>query len=138
MTRKEDWPQRLEKYVNNVSDKEFDWETHHCLIFADGALEAVTGERLYNQYRAEYETESNKDLMDELGARGIYRKLVSIFGKSIPVSMAQRGDIVILKNPYSVGVCRGATSNFVGNDGEAQGVVEVPTLSCKYAFKVGR
>ena len=138
MIRREDWPERLEEYINDVQDVEFDWDNNNCLIFSMGAVEAVTGENLYQEYREKHATESTETLFEELGVIGVYRMLRSAFGNSIPVSMAQRGDLIIRRKPYSIGICRGALSNFVGVDEDYEGVIEVETLKAAYAFKVGR
>ena len=68
MNRREDWPERLETYVNSVRDKKHDWEKHNCLIFSDGAVEAVTGENYYKEYLSQFD-KSVEDIFEEIGVK---------------------------------------------------------------------
>tara|TARA_R110000787_G_scaffold285016_2_gene399571 strand:- start:1817 stop:2248 length:432 start_codon:yes stop_codon:yes gene_type:complete len=139
ITRREDWTKRLNAYVLKVHHKKFNFKTWNCIIFANGAVKAMTGADLYKKFRGTYSNEHEAaEQLREIGSGTVYKTLRSIFGNSIPVAMAQRGDLVIIKNPYSVGICRGINSHFVGNDGETHGIIEVGTLTADYAFKVGR
>lgn len=51
-----DWPERLRAYLVEAQGRPFDWGRFDCAVFADGTIEAVTGERRFADCTTGYRT----------------------------------------------------------------------------------
>jgi hypothetical protein len=60
------WEDRLRAHFVSVAEKPFEWGTSDCLCFAGGALEAVTGEDLWAEFRGKY--------LDRMGMARLLRR----------------------------------------------------------------
>ncbi|WP_294196534.1 hypothetical protein [uncultured Sphingomonas sp.] len=71
----------------------------------------------------------------ERGAGTLLKTVKLWLGEPISVHFGQRGDIV-MRDAYTVGVCVGPYSWFVGEAGGKAGLTTLPTASLRYAFRV--
>lgn len=100
-----DWPERLADYVESMRDDPFEWGKNDCATFAAGAVEAITGKRpelpIYND---------SKSYLLLIQETSMADRLTAIFGQSIPVAFAQRGDVVILDHAERLilSICMGS------------------------------
>jgi len=109
MTRAHDWPSKLEKFVSENRTRSFQWGTWDCCLWVASAIEAITGMDVAAPYRGQY-----------ADANGAARICVEACGKAdlasmaayvasqnqmpeIPVLRAQRGDMLLLKDPANPG-----------------------------------
>lgn len=128
--RVQNWPHELAEYVHARQEMPFEWGVHDCAHFAAGAVASITAEYpqfpRYKTERAALKLIAQKPLRDRAG---------EILGLEIDVSMAQRGDVVMVVdaiNGPSLGVCFGENSIFVSK----QGLNHVPTAQCWCAWRV--
>lgn len=99
MVRYEDWPKRLSLFLQSKQLATFKWGEDDCVMFVGQAVEALTGEDHYTQYKP-YE--------DENGAFEVMRKNGGIHGlisKALGQphrkwKLAKRGDVVTVKTPH--------------------------------------
>lgn len=93
-----DWRSRLSAYVAACHPVPFAWGTHDCVLFASGAVEAMTGIDLAANVRGQY--------ADRSGARRVLRNrdckslsdLVAKEFKEVPQALASDGDIAVFCN----------------------------------------
>ncbi len=128
--RTQNWPHALAEYVRARQDMPFEWGAHDCAHFAAGAVAAITGEYprfpRYKTERAALKLIAQKPLRERAG---------DLLGEEIGVSMAQRGDIVMVVDPVngpSLGVCFGEHSIFTSK----AGLTQVATSGCWCAWRV--
>ena len=131
MKRLEDWPSRLEAYLEAKRDIPFAWGTNDCCSFAAGAIEAMTGESLPTAMRG---TEAEaRELLQSWG--GLITIVTKLFGKPHPINFAHRGDLVLLRNdPDLLGIF---TSSGVAAPGEL-GMLLLPRSAARVCWRVGR
>lgn len=140
MIRFEDWEQRLQEYLLTIRKKEFeDWGTYDCAIAWAGAIKAMTGEDLMEEYRGKYE--------DEAGALALiqasgYPNLAALLDNKLPRvvrSSAQRGDLGMLKGSGALCLVWGADCLAVGEDQVVGkiGVIRRPRADLVRTWKVG-
>lgn len=145
MKRYPDWEARLDRYVIEAQARPFSWGRHDCVLFALGAAEAITGVDAAANLRGTYDSAR--------GAAGVMRRLfhardlagaVESFrahwaGESVPVLMAQRGDIVLAEPDAATDLALG----IVSLDGRSalfaapKGLTRLPLRSCRSAWRVG-
>lgn len=107
-----DWEERLYAFIAGVRDRPFAWGAHDCILFACGAVAAMTGDDPAREYRGKYDSAKGAaEALRELG-KGTLLKTVDSEFKRKPTNLAYRGDLIWLAG--SVGVCMGATALFVG------------------------
>ena len=99
MTRFEDWPNRLDKFIEENRHRKFERGEFDCALFAGLALEAMTGEEFVKPYFRGYKTK--KQAFDMLRAGGM-DSLIEVANKYLggsleSVNFASRGDIVAVK-----------------------------------------
>ncbi len=134
--RAHDWEDRLRTYLDRVEEEPFKWGVHDCAMFGAGAVRAMTGVDFAEDIRETYTTSTGaKEALRKAGDGTLLKRLRRHFGDAKPVSLAQRGDIV-MRDRFTVGVCVGQYSWFVGEEGSRQGLVAFPTSLCTYAFSV--
>ena len=139
--RIEGWEINLNKYIEEVANKNFAWGECDCLIFASDACKIVVG----------IDPMSKKKKTDPKTIRGKYRtqeeayKLVKEYRKSFPDIMdihfnrinpnfAQRGDIVAAKiQGMTFGISWGGKAFFKM---ENKGYFTLPLKECKYVWRV--
>ena len=101
--RIEGWEQRFHAKFTEAQGREFQWGKHDCVLFAADIVEALTGIDHAAEFRGRYRTPR--------GALRIVGNLETFpdqYFKRIPVTRAQRGDLVFVDgdNPFggSLGV----------------------------------
>lgn len=102
MERFKDWPIRLEAYLACVSEDEFSWGSNDCALFACNVALELTGTDLAREFRGRYHTKTGAYAMLKKFADGgleiLILKIADEHGiNEVRVSMAQRGDIVLLE-----------------------------------------
>jgi hypothetical protein len=102
ITRFPDWDKRLTAYIESRRKAVFSYGANDCGLFALGAIEAITGQRLPVAWSSEAEAQA---LISEHGS--IRKAVTHYLGPSKGALCARRGDIVIDADG-SIGVCTGA------------------------------
>jgi hypothetical protein len=136
MPRISNWPRALADYVAANQHKAFAWGKQDCIMFACGAIEAITGKDPAHHWRGQYAS--------ALGAARIFRnwggfeEMVSTIAGAEgfdeqPVAMARRGELVLLQKRWpNSGVCLGMWSAFAGKNN----IVMVKTAECYRSWRV--
>lgn len=132
--RRKEWEDRLAAYIGQHREAIFEYGRLDCVLFAAGAIEALTGEDPAAHIRGGYETrigslrvlhrEGHADLVEMMDVR---------FG-TVPLALAQRGDIVMAGG--SLGVCMGRFALFVGEDTDRPGLVGLPITAWQLAWRI--
>ena len=108
--RYNDWETRLSRYLLAARSRPFSYGKHDCCLFAAGAVFAITGVDIAEGFRGKYSSraEAVKLIRQEAKSlRGLLASISKEYGLAeVPVSQAQRGDIVLLRRPsdYSLGI----------------------------------
>lgn len=111
MTRLPDWRVRLVRTLDDVATKPFDWGDTDCVFgLAAPAVEAVTGEKMVEEFRGTYSTAAGAvrallnhgyaDLPDYLAQHFVER----------PPALARVGDLVLIRadeTGWGIGVVLG-------------------------------
>lgn len=131
--RFEDWPERLNNKLQELKDKPFEWGTHDCCLFAANIALELTGVDYADIFRGRYTTAVGAMLLLK-PYPGVEGYVTSRLGESIPVGMAQRGDVVTIETKHGValGVCDGLLSAFVS----PSGLIWVKTQECLNSWRV--
>lgn len=139
MTRRvSNWPAALADYVREREQKPFAWGTHDCIMFACGAIEAITGHDPAHHWRGTYGNAFQAAHIFRAWG-GFEEMIATIAGgegyDEQPITMARRGDLVLLhegRHP-AAGVCLGVFSAFTG----PKHLIMVKTATCSRAWRVG-
>ncbi|HEV3511993.1 MAG TPA: hypothetical protein VGS05_09845 [Candidatus Sulfotelmatobacter sp.] len=139
LQRVPDWRFRLGQIIESARQLEFEWGVFDCALHACNCIRAITGTDPAANYRGKYS--------DEAGAAEIYGASFEFFIAStaanlglpeIPVTLAQRGDLVFLDNETAQGAI-GVVSldaRFASCAG-SKGLVLVRIHRWKRAWRVG-
>lgn len=143
MIKVDNWRQLLNAHIEANRFRPFEWYKHDCGAWAGSALEVTTG---INPMKGKL-----KPYMNGVGAARSMRRAgfetpeamaAGLLGAPKHVVFARAGDIVAgdltalgiageeRQFGLALGVCTGAVSYFVADDG----LVELPTLQMKSAF----
>lgn len=130
-----DWEDRLSAFLEEASAKEFKPGEHDGALFAANAVKAMTGEDLGAPFRGRYDT--CKDGEKRLKQAGYTNLLDLLDGKleRIKKGMAQRGDVVMLKDK-NLAVCFGHVALAVNPEPGAP-FVRAEREDWQRAWKVG-
>lgn len=139
MKRLPDWPERLEAFLEQSNQIEFDWASNNCILFAANAVLAITGEDLAKDYRgAKTKTESLRLLQAYCGG-GVREAVTKALGEPlVSPLLAQRGDIVWLPaeaigcDGGAIGVCAGSDAVMYSD----KGAIRVPLWMAAVGWKV--
>ena len=117
--RYEDWPDRLQCYMDSVANISFRYGKHDCCLFAGNAIKSITGvdvlEHLnYRQELKDYQ--KHKRMGVSILVEQILQKYMF---KEVPVKLAGRGDVVLCDgdNGITAGVCMGSYVFLPGKSG---------------------
>ncbi len=131
MKRREDWPERLDGYLDARRDAPFEWGVNDCATLAAGAVAVMTD--------AEIEVPRVESAADYarfvLAAGSLHDHVVDRLGEPLPSpAHAQRGDLVLmlLDGRPTLGVCIGAEAAGPG----PAGLVTVPMSTATAAWRV--
>lgn len=127
-----------EKAINDVIRKHRALPSQYgisdCYLITDDAVEAVTGERMFPGVQYSSELGAAKEMRSR-GFDNVEQAFASLF-ETVPVSLAQRGDIGVIESNGQI--CGGFVSSIgfvTRNDVELR---ILPVSMMKTAFKVGR
>ena len=129
------WPRLLAEYLAANRHRSFEFGVFDCCVFAAGAIQSMTGKDSLEAYRGSVtDARTSARLLDDNGGLG---KMVGDILSEVPISFAQRGDIVLMDSPDGrgvLGVCTGSDVAYV----QAAGIELVPLLSTgRKAFRWG-
>lgn len=119
-----DWEPKLNKYIAESKDRKFRWGRFDCVIFAMGAVKAITGidhtEGLNWSNKAEATAILDEKPLDE--------RLAEKF-EEVPAMFARRGDIAMYDG--ACGVVIGRYALFCGDQWRA-----IPLNELEKAYRV--
>lgn len=132
--RRKDWEDRLGAYLGQQRGAVFAYGQLDEVLFAAGAIEAMTGEDPAAHIRGHYTT--------RLGALRVlrregYRNLIEAMDArylTVPPAHAQRGDIAL--HDCGLGVCIGRDALFVGIEDGREGLVRLPMREWDMAWRI--
>lgn len=144
LSRFHDWPSRLIAAIESRRNEPFKWGTQDCCMFAADIVMAITGGDIAAKWRVTYTDAIGAALAIKRGGGidGLVAGVADDFGlRALPsVAYAQRGDLVEIDIENTgdsagpaLGVCVGSMVAGAGADG----VVFVPLLKCRKAWRVG-
>lgn len=101
MIRFHDWPTRLAKYFEDCHETPFEYGAFDCVLFACGALKAMTGIHPLKQYIGKYQTPVGAARQMKSYAGGGVAEVVgkasrAIGLKSVEPALAKRGDMAVV------------------------------------------
>lgn len=129
-SRRADWPERLAAAIETA--RPFG-NGYYCVTFAADCLLAMTDQDYMGGYRGLSRHEAAARLK-AAGHRSFYHYLVKTFGQPVPLSQAQRGDLVVRTvEGIAVGICCGSVTAFASSD---DGTAFQPTLEQRWCFPV--
>lgn len=142
MDRLPDWDQRLNDFLAEWAGVAQDWSgTRDCVIFADGAVEAQTGESFLGPYRGKWNDEASAKRVIANGARergAKHATLPAAVDTMLPVirvGEAHRGDIILTKDG-NLAVCWGDVALAVGSPA-TPGLIRIERADWRRAWQVG-
>jgi hypothetical protein len=98
LERLPNWPYLLDRYVSAHVSKPHVWGSNDCVMFAAGAVQAMTAVDPIPELRGRYNDEDSAlELLVECG--GIAAYCEQLFGSPVPPGLAHRGDILVGKGP---------------------------------------
>ena len=126
------WEQALSDYISSKRDEPFVYGVNDCCMFAAGAVEAMTNEDPMSEFRGQYKSlASSVRALKDIGNGDLESTIDSKF-LSIPIGLAQRGDLAYFDN--SIGIVMDSWAWFVSDDG----LERVPRSMWDKAWSVGR
>lgn len=134
IARRSDWDARLSEYLASVRREPFCYGHHDCALHSANAVLAMTGTDIAAAFRGRYSTAQGSVLALSRYGAGTLDATVDEILPAIPPSHARRGDLVWTGE--ALGVCDGATGLFVGQEGEAEGLVTIPRAAWQRAWRV--
>lgn len=134
IARRSDWDARLSEYLASVRREPFVWGCNDCALHCANAVLAMTDTDIAVAFRGRYSTAQGSVLALSRYGAGTLDATVDTMLPAIPPSHARRGDLVWTGE--ALGVCDGATGLFVGQEGEAEGLVTIPRAAWQRAWRV--
>ena len=138
LQRCNNWELRLYERAAEWQEKIFAYGTADCTAFCGDCVHAMTGINPWAEWAGKYKgARSAAKLIRKRGHHSLFHVLQFIFGRSVHIAMAQRGDIVYASlglDAPQIGICLGEQSVSCSPDG--LGLISVPTLEFKRAFHV--
>jgi hypothetical protein len=103
VVRRDDWPERLARYLDEALEREKEWGVFDCGMFAAGAIEAMTGVDLAAPLRGRYAGNiSAEKAMRRYSGGGLEEVAAKVTREAgfegIDPRLAQRGDLVIVND----------------------------------------
>ncbi len=131
--RKEGWEALLHEHLHNANNTDFEWGKKDCALWCADWVQRATGEDFAAAWRGKYFNEQTlQQVMFESGFATAEEIADATGYKSVPISFAQRGDVVLHPTLACLGICNGMFSHFL----MLAGVTKVNTLKCKKAWRV--
>ena len=118
MTRRPDWPDRLEAAIEAARLRPFSWGEHDCAGFAADVVLAISGVDPMAALRGSYTTQHAAVRLMARGG-GLANMTTAALGEPCAMGLVGRGDVVLACTPLgpSLGICLGVECAFVGPDG---------------------
>lgn len=138
--RHPDWENRLGAYLRDCRGVPFAWGRHDCCTFVGGAVLAMTGVDHIAAFRGRYRTARGAVRALRRIGRGTLARTVTAKAKPVKVSLAQRGDIVLVDDGHggeAVAIVLGAFAVGVGADGGQEGLIRIERAAWRRAWRVG-
>lgn len=138
MTRREDWPERLQDALDRHAALPTTWGTSDCLMMPMDCVLAMTGRDPAAEVRRAYSTaEGAAKLLLRRGFRSVADAYASVFPE-IPVARAGRGDLGVVPVPYGAGFAGVVFMGLgaFGKNADAPGNLFVPRSAIVRAFRV--
>jgi hypothetical protein len=134
MVRIDDWEQALADYLLAQREAVFAWGRMDCVLFAAGAVAAMTGADPAADLRGKYRSQAGAGrLLKQLGFANLAVAVDSVLVPVAPAA-AHRGDVVMLDG--NLGLCTGRTALFLPEEGGEPGLAVRATLQCERAWRV--
>ena len=138
MERYHDWPTRLNKFIIDYRDKGFDYGKHDCCLYVCDAIKAITGVDMAEDFRGYNKKSFQKLLDDNKGVEGIALQMAKKLNlPRIPISFAQRGDVVYLKDEKDQKVLGIISMNGDIYVASEIGIVSFPINQGIHAWRIG-
>lgn len=150
MLRLPNWSERLSALIAHRLHAPFEWGQHDCALWGADAWLAVTGQDRGAEYRGTYHSARGalKRLREVDGVKRPVEAFDKWCGPRRPPAMAKVGSIVAADLAklgaapndtfglgLSMGVCYGASSLFVGSDGDRNGLIFLPTRFMEHCYE---
>lgn len=138
LVRLADWEERFNRFLSQRLDAKHEEGEIDCALFAAEDIEALTGVDLGKHFRGKYSGKvGSARKLKELGVKDV-RGLADALLPKVPVAMAQRGDIALVKGG-NLAVVFGEVALGVGEDVVTgkQGLVRIPRADWQRAWAVG-
>lgn len=138
-SRLQNWPERLDRYLQTADATPFDWTHANCLLFCAGAVHAVTGhDPGAPACRADDEADAAARLH---AAGGLLAVLTAALGRPVQnARTGRRGDIALAdvigpdgRVQPAPGVVLGDRVAFMAADG----LGTLPLAACRLVWRVG-
>jgi hypothetical protein len=134
-----DWELALHDYVSSQHGEPFEYGIRDCIMFAMGAVEAMTGDNPASEHRGSYSTEIGASKLLHKLADGSVEGVLNLHFPTIPIGFARRGDLALSEG--SVGIVIGGTALFIGaveeEEGEVPALIQKPRPVWEKAWAVG-
>lgn len=143
LTRFEDWPARLERYLRISARRPFDWAQHNCCLFATSGVAVITGVNPADLFDQDFtDRQTAGDALRAFAGGGVLETAQKI-GRAldcpeVPVLSARRGDVVYTSSAPHGGL------GLVDLDGRfavfltrGEGLARIKLAACDRAWKVG-
>lgn len=122
MTRCNNWPEKLDLFIEEKRRQAFDWRSNNCAFFAADWLAILVGVDLAEKFRGK--VTSPRSALDVIQAGGevdaiAAQELERIGASEVAVALARRGDIVTTETRHgpAMGVWLGHCAAFAGPEG---------------------
>ena len=134
MPRIDHWEQALALAIETARAEPFVWGRHDCPSFAFETRAALTGgEDIAALWRGRYSTAlGGQRVLRRLGWRSLEEMGRALLAVPLEHCLAaQRGDLVLARDPEAFGVVLGARAAFVA----PEGLVSLPLRECRLAWR---
>lgn len=93
MTRRLDWPERIDAVIRSHSGAAFEYGAHDCVLFAADVVDALTGSDPASDVRGSYDAQTLRQVYRKTG--GVERAIAARLTCEISPMLATTGDIGI-------------------------------------------
>ena len=128
------WESKLQKYLEEIRYKPFEYGKNDCCSFTIQAQKIITGSTLFSEFEGTYTNlEEGKAILKKHG----YKTWITACNdrlQKISVSMAMRGDVVSMRtnDSFAMGLCMGKVGMFTSE----KGLVAIPREQLKLAWRI--
>jgi hypothetical protein len=140
-SRRPDWPERLAAHFLAHQARAFSWDAWHCVHFAAGAVQAITGAAVDGGRLHAVRAEGLAHLRRARGLAGLVDECLPRLPTPL---LAQRGDVLLVQAPAPAGVAAPGRRQWLAVcDGHrwlaptAAGLAEGPMAWARCAWGVG-